>query len=305
MSKQSLQNLPQELITLVLEHVCRLIVQDLTMFVFPRRNPYGETLNQYLRLLLVSRCFHRILTHYVRVDGIPIRKKLLDLQMQRLINFLEFGGCSDSGRQIGQILDKCGYVWANPGSRNLILQLFSKEDYQSSEAEVFYIGLLPKMFQKELVKTVDNEEISPRGLARPGDLGSQEKKEDNSEDDPNKEEKPEFEDLVHNKTYRMNTTRVGLETSYSIEFVVGRYQFPFSFPEQSPSFYVSKGEWIGTSILSFKESVAETSWSGEEERYWLWFIPHQIWILIDYVTSIAIDTYGDRFDLKNYGEQVY
>ena len=93
MSQQILRGFPEELITLILEHVCGLIVQELT--AFPRPRLYRTTVNHFLRLLLVSRRFHRILTLYIRVDGMPVREKLLDLQMQRLIDFLEFGGQPD------------------------------------------------------------------------------------------------------------------------------------------------------------------------------------------------------------------
>src|SRR5271154_6749560 len=94
MSKQTLQGLPQELITLILGHVCKQIVQELAAF---RSSPlqYPATLKQFLQLLLVSRCFHRVLTLYVRVDGMPVRARLLDLQIQRLRNFLELWDSSD------------------------------------------------------------------------------------------------------------------------------------------------------------------------------------------------------------------
>ena len=87
-------------------------------------------------------------------------------------------------------------------------------------------------------------------------------------------ETPELGDLIHNKTYKMNTTNCAFETT--IEFVVGRYKFPFRFRDQTSSgVTLIKGEWIGTSILSFKDSVTappskvgETTFSGEEGRYW-------------------------------------
>jgi len=312
MSNTTLQDLPLEVITLILQHVCELIVRDLTSFDFRcgGRNPYyGKTLNEFVQLLLVSRRFYKILSLCVRVDGKAIRKTLLDLQMQRLINFLEFGGGSKSEYQIHQIGRTCGYVWENPGAPDVILRLFDERHYQSCEAAVFHMCLLPKLLKKVLLKT--NETISS-ALARSGDLESQEEQDKNSDDDLNgRLEMPEFENLVHNKTYGMNVRRhAGHDTK--IEFVVGSYKFPSRLPDQTFGLGWCEGDWIGTSILRFKvtiispvEEVAEKTFSGEEGSYWLWFTPHQKWILVDYVKSIAMGPDGCRYDLGKYGNQIY
>jgi hypothetical protein len=259
-------------------------VQELTAFPRPL---YGATLNYFLQLLLVSRCFHRILTLYIRVDGIPVRKRLLDLQMQRLINFLEFG--SGHYKQISGIRTTCGYVWGNPGSPSLIFKLFVEERYQASETAFFHMCLLPKLFEKENLTTVEDKEetfpLAPRSARNK--MGH----------------RPELGDPIHNKTYKINTWRCRRATT--IEFEVGRCKFPFRLPDRTTMGYESvKGEWIGISILSFKESITASPWevgektfNGEEGRYWLWCL--RIRILIDYVTSIAMDADGARFEYRS------
>jgi len=151
----------------------------------------------------------------------PVRERLLDLQMQRLRNFLEFWDSSKCEWQIRKIRDTCGYIWGNPGSASLILRLFDyKGRFQSAEAGVFHMCLLPKLFEKDNLMTVDKEEISPLTPTGPRDPRSLDERDDNSDDDRNKkEERQEFGDLVHNKTYTMSTTNGG---SKRIEFVVGR-----------------------------------------------------------------------------------
>jgi len=76
----SLQTLPVEVLANVLEQVCRQIVNDLTTSDSKRKptNSYAKLLNQFLQLRLVSRSFHAVLTHYVRVDGKSIRNQLLE-----------------------------------------------------------------------------------------------------------------------------------------------------------------------------------------------------------------------------------
>ena len=303
MYQQTLRGLPEELITLILEYVCELIVQELT--AFPRQRLYGATLNHFLRLLLVSRCFHRILTLYIRVDGIPVRERLLDLQMQRLRNFFEFGRY----KHISRIRQTCGNVWGNPGSPSLILKLFVEECYQGPNVAFFHMCLLPKLLGKGNLTAADKEEASPSG---PGGLGFWEEQDDSSDDDRNTtDERPGLGDLIRNKTYKMKTSRHWLEKT--IEFVVGRYKFPIRLPDQTTMGSDSvKGEWIGTSILSFKESITapsreigEKTFNGEDGRYWLWFMPPKNeWILIDYVTSIAMDHDGFEFDLRKYGRPI-
>lgn len=70
-----------------------------------------------------------------------------------------------------------------------------------------------------------------------------------------------------------------------------------------------EGELIGMSILPFKDKTRkfhgedryrESIRTGEQGRYWLWFIPNKSYILIDHDTLIAEDTEGVRFDLAKY-----
>ena len=132
MCKLTLENFSQELLIHILEVVGKSIIRDLIKLEFTDyHESYGRLLNPLRQLRLVSNSFHVLLTHHVRVDGRPLRPRLLDLQMQRLKNYLEsaftFGGylmhnpsslftCkSDRGIHIAgaHILRNCGFVWKN------------------------------------------------------------------------------------------------------------------------------------------------------------------------------------------------
>ena len=87
--------LPSEVLVHILEIVGKSICQDLITIDFHRGAksskaiPYGRHLNQFLQVCLVCKLFHRFLTDYVRVHGLPIRERLMDLQMLKFTNFLE------------------------------------------------------------------------------------------------------------------------------------------------------------------------------------------------------------------------
>ena len=134
MSKLTLENFSQELLIRIFELVGGSIVQDLIKLDFMEyHESYGRLLNPLLQLHLVSKSFHLLLTHYVLVDGRTLRSRLLDLQMQKLTNYLEsaftFGQylmhnpsllCTCRIRITGKdILRNCGFVWKNPTFRSV------------------------------------------------------------------------------------------------------------------------------------------------------------------------------------------
>jgi hypothetical protein len=120
MGQPLLEILPPELIICILECVCGLIIKELSTLTFRRpKKPYGSTLNQFLQLNLVSKSFYHLLAYNIRVDGQPIKKRLLDLQMQKFTNYLDFGQAHILGRSRRQcetlvIRERCGEVWKNP-----------------------------------------------------------------------------------------------------------------------------------------------------------------------------------------------
>jgi len=77
--------------------------------------------------------------------------------------------------------------------------------------------------------------------------------------------------------------------------VAGKYCFPLKFPVSIPGLRV-EGTLMGTSILSFRDSVfvwhKDRIREGEEGRYWLWFIPNESYILIDYDDLISETSNG-------------
>ena len=115
------------------------------------------------------------------------------------------------------------------------------------------------------------------------------------------EDNPHVHELVYTQTYSMDT-RENRKSPLGIEFIAGRFKFPFKFPVHIEK--LLKGELIGISILSFKDwtrnfqgegRYREAIRTGEESRYWLWFIPNKSYILIDHDTLIAEGTDGVRF----------
>jgi len=120
MGQPLLEILPPELIICILECVCGLIIKERSTLTFRRpKKPYGSTLNQFRQLNLVSKSFYHLLAYNIRVDGQPIKKRLLDLQMQKFTNYLGFGQANILGRSRRQcetlvIRERCGEVWKNP-----------------------------------------------------------------------------------------------------------------------------------------------------------------------------------------------
>jgi hypothetical protein len=324
MARHTLETLPRELMISILECVCQLIVKKLTTLTFTRRVPYGRILNQVTHLELASDLFHTLLTKYVKVDGMPVRQRLLELQMQKFTNYIESVGVLPGRRrgqpsrwsEVAEIQKTCGNVWMNTYFRNIIPQLLNEESKLTSEAVIFLIFQLPKLFEAQLVKTADD---SKRNLTVAFENLNLEEKEihDKSvktEDAPGNS--PRFDNLVHNRRYRFETGE-GIWSTFGIEFEVGRQKFPFVLPVYTKRARSSglQGEWIGTSILSSKNtkrggSLDERSYeeknimNGEEGRYWLWFVPNESYILMDYEKSIAMNVYQWRFDIGRYGKRL-
>jgi hypothetical protein len=314
MARHTLETLPRELMISILECVCQLIVKELTTLTFTRSVPYGRILNQVTHLELASDLFHTLLKKYVRVDGMPVRQRLLELQMQKFTNYIETVGLLPRVRphrwsEVAEIQNICGNVWMNPYFRNIIPQLLNEESKLTFEAVIFFIFQLPQLFEAQLVKTANDSE---RNLAVAFENLNLEEKEIHDKSvkaDDALGNSPRFDNLVHHRRYRFETGEF-VGTTFGIEFEVGRHKFPFILPVYTNSAR-SQGlqeEWVGTSILSFKNtkrgsSLDESSYeeknimNGEEGRYWLWFVPNESYILIDYEKLIAMNVYQLRFDI--------
>jgi hypothetical protein len=297
MSHLTLENFSQELLIRILEQVGGSIVQDLVKLdIMNYHDGYGRLLNRFLQLNLVSKLFNVLLTHYVHVDGTPLRSRLLDLQMQKLTNYLEsaftFGRylmhnpsseslCtwrSDRGIHItgADILRNCGFVWKNPTFRSVCypnLWLNPCWCVFLRETKIWLIFLLRDLFKDQL--QVEN-------------MGS-------------------GDDFIYNQGYKTTVRGWGYMSTPTIEFIVG--QDKFLNRRQAPV------GWVGLSILSYKVQFRETitQGEGEEGRYWLWFVPYVCdgivyclfeYLVIDYKAMTAMDADLKMYDLKKYGEKI-
>jgi hypothetical protein len=196
----------------ILECVCQLIVKELATLTFARRVPFGRILNQVTHLELASDLFHTLLKKYVRVDGMPVRQRLLELQMQRFTNYIESVGLLPGRRrgqpndwsEVAEIQNTCGNVWRNPYFRSIIPQLLNKESKLTSEAVIFFIFQLPKLFEEQLVKTADDEgnlTVAFENL----NLSEKEIHDKSVKIDDALGNSPRFDNLVHNRRYRFET----------------------------------------------------------------------------------------------------
>ena len=169
MEQPLLEILPQELIICILECVCDLIIKELATLKFRQpKTPYGSTLNQFLQLNLVSKSFYHLLAYSIRVDGQPIKKRLLDLQMQKFTDYLESAegyllgrGRFIAGRRQCETLviwKTCGQVWKNPPFVNIVPQLLLEEGNYcwSSEAAMYFLFQLKQFLDKEQVEGEQN-----------------------------------------------------------------------------------------------------------------------------------------------------
>jgi hypothetical protein len=129
--EMSLGNVPRELFLRILENVCESIVEGRTEWEYLDCGwfYYATQLRNFSKLNLVSKSFHTLLTHYVRVDETPVRKKVLDLQMLRFTVILEAGqfiASKEGHYTVHAIKSVCGPVWNNPAfrDRNTLTQFF-------------------------------------------------------------------------------------------------------------------------------------------------------------------------------------
>jgi hypothetical protein len=101
-----------------------------------------------------------------------------------------------------------------------------------------------------------------------------------------------------------------------IEFTVGQYEFPHSFPCWVAEFFGKTGIWVGVSVLSYKSYCRDKVQEGEgmEGRYWLWYcqetssdrtqISFRHYWIIDHVGLIGMDSCHRMYDIRNYGERI-
>jgi hypothetical protein len=216
--------------------------------------------------------------------------------------------------EVAEIQRTCGNVWRNPTFRNIIPQLLNEESNLTSEAVIFFIFQLPKLFEAQLVKTAEGEGNLTVAFEN---LNLEEKEIHKSvKTDDALGNSPRFDNLVYNRTYRFETGDC-LWSTFGIEFGVVRLKFLFILPVYTDSSRLPglQGEWVGTSILSFKNtqrgsSLDERSYeeenimNGEEGRYWLWFVPNESYIFMDYEKSTAMNVYQWRFDIRRYGKRM-
>ena len=286
----SLQIFPQELLIVVLEQVCHLIVKDLTTLNV-KHTECAKFLHQFLQLHLVSRSFHGLLTHYVRVDGKPIRKRLLELQMQKLTTVLELSEIMDNPLKKSTLYRACGYVWKNPLQFNILSDLFDTAQFLSGGAARLFLFYAPKCCRELLTETnyIESGELpSEDNIYEYGDQNA----------DSKAHASTNLANLVCRKTYKSQTQKYCKQPWAGIEFVVERYKFPFTIH------WPNCGYWIGTSLSSFKMTtdgfnsrtrqppypVGERIVSEEEGQYWLWFIPGKRYFLIDYSKSWLVNS---------------
>src|SRR5271170_894267 len=209
----SLQTFPQELLLVVLEQVCRLIVKDLTTLNV-KHTECAKFLNQFLQLHLVSRSFHRLPTHYVRVDGKPIRERLLELQMQKLTTIFELVEIMDKGLNKSTIYRACGHVWKNPLQFNTLSDLFDTTGaFLSMGAARLFLFYAPKCCRELLTETnhIESGEL-------PSEDNLYEYGEQNA--DCKAHASTNLANLVCRKTYKSQTRKYWQQPRDGIEFVV-------------------------------------------------------------------------------------
>jgi hypothetical protein len=102
---------------------------------------------------------------------------------------------------------------------------------------------------------------------------------------------------------------------FKIEFTVGQYELPHSFPCWLAKFFGgTSGIWVGVSVLAYKSYHRDKVLEGEgmEGRYWLWYcqetssdraqISFRHYWIIDHVGLLGMDYAHRMYDLRNYGE---
>ena len=153
-----LECLPQELIILIIEYVCTMIMQDITSVHFGPSYSFRKRLHDVVHLQMVCRTFYRIIHSAVLVDGLPIRPRLLCLQMDRFRFHLE--GCNSCfGKRhswesptSNSIRSYCGPVWYNPEFYSVFPKLFDMESCIREDTSAWLMYQAPFWFEKKLVK---------------------------------------------------------------------------------------------------------------------------------------------------------
>ena len=242
----------------------------------------------------------------------PVRDRLLDLQMIKFTNMLETISTIriwDTDvifrLEIANILDTSGHVWCNPGFFDIIPQLFSPYSYLSMDAALYIMARVPQVFRDRLVNTAEDGCDKPGiALASSNDDAHDIKEEGYYHPDVTVHKLANtlcFNNPVHKRMYEMENRWPPADRNPGIEIVVGRYRFPFILPIRLSESDILRGFWIGISILSLTDKTwcmpldHEEVYSGKERRYWLWLIPHYKYILVDYETSvILVWEYGSR-----------
>jgi hypothetical protein len=208
---------------------------------------------------------------------------------------------------------------AKSSLRNILSQIFLEEGNHclNSEDAMYFLFQLKQFLDKEQMEGEQN-----RGGNTSSFTGSAILNADDGHDDKDSYSLGGISHFGYTtkRTYKMKR-KYYYTTGDLGEFVVGRYTFPIIPLPLNISSLGLRGELIGTSILSFKDSVLahrqegkkKIYWlqdriqSDEEGRYWLWLIPNQSHILIDSTTLISEFSDGtalQRFDLGKHGEKI-
>jgi len=246
---ETFRDLPKDCVIRILELFCESVIGDLTDW--NGKDSYGALLHQYTQLLLVCRSFHSLTNLFVKVDGVPIRKKLIKEQKARFLDLLgtiEIRWPNDPrpatsstwhGPDIQRnVLRLCGSAWNNSAVLENVPRLFKFENEHFEKMCLIWCYVAPKLFEKDL--------IDIKGI-----LGGP-------------TQWPTFASLRHKKKYVM-------EDSYNnqVEFVIGQYKFPWVYSVPGKYKLELDYDWVGMSILSFKDKFGKW-FEGEEGRYWLW-----------------------------------
>src|SRR5271154_4811958 len=136
---ETFRDLPKDCVIRILQLFCESVIVDLTDW--NGKESYGALLHQYTQLLLVCRTFHSFTNLYVKVDGVPIRKKLIKQQKVRFLDLLgtiEIRWPNDPrpaatstwhGLDIqSNVLRLCGSAWNNSTVLENVPRLFKFEN---------------------------------------------------------------------------------------------------------------------------------------------------------------------------------
>lgn len=229
-------------------------------------SPFGRRMKQFLHLLLVSRSFYILLTESVRVDYMPIRRKLMDYQITKFLIFLEtnvsimhlemersYTESSFEGPNLTDIQNNCGPVWHNPILPTVMPQILSRCGWCDRQVFLLFAYLVPNLATKGLQKTKRNE---------PG----------------KQHDTRNLSNLLYKERYQAG------RGGQLHEFVVGNFQFAPTYRDDEEHTYIQRG----LSILSFKNKQLDLQ--GEEGRYWLWFWPTDFcpYYIIDYERRLVM-----------------